>query len=62
MTDETLTLRKQPPGFVFRTTLTDRVGTLRDKDQYALRVTWRDGRGPMWVHRDLEVEPWPRGS
>lgn len=62
MTDETLTLRKQPPGFVFRTTLTDRVGTLRDKRIEGLRVTWRDGRGPALVHTNLEVEPWPRGS
>lgn len=56
---DTLLLRDQPAGFRFRTTFSDRVGTLREKGNQ-LRLSWDDGRGPKYVHREFRVEPWPR--
>jgi len=55
-------LRHLGAGDHFRTLLTNRVGILREKGQYALRVGWKDLGGPSDVHRELIVEPWPRGE
>lgn len=44
----------------FRSFLTDRVGVLREKEIHRLRVTWRDGGGPRYIHPYFRAEPWPR--
>ena len=55
-----INLANLSPGDWYRTLLTARVGHLVALEQYALRVQWKDGRGPAQVHRELVVEPWAR--